>query len=42
MLTSRITEGETRNFKTIPKQTPHNSDLNVSFLFVCCCKFYSF
>jgi len=39
MLTSRITEGENRNFKT--NTDHHNGDYNLCF-FGCCCKFYSF
>jgi len=39
MLTSRITEGENRHFKT--NTDHHNGDLNVWFFFGCC-KFYSF
>jgi len=38
MLTSRITEGENRNFKT--NTDHHNGDFNLC-LFICC-KFYSF
>jgi len=39
MLTSRITEGENRHFKT--NTDHHNGDLNLYF-FGCYCKFYSF
>jgi len=39
MLTSRITEGENRHFKT--NTDHHNGDFNLCF-FGCCCKFYSF